>query len=124
MIRIFIVYHEYAPQSLTITKEYYRDVLRRLRDYVWLKRPELWSTGNCRLHYDNAPAHSSHLIQSFLAKNQIPVVHQSLYSPDMAPYDFWMFLKLKRPKVECFSNNEKSDESTKHYLTQMLLATK
>jgi histone-lysine N-methyltransferase SETMAR len=49
------------------------------------------------LHHDNAPVHSSHLIQSFLAKHGIPVVCQASYSPDMAPYDFWLFPKLKRP---------------------------
>ncbi|XP_022239456.1 histone-lysine N-methyltransferase SETMAR-like [Limulus polyphemus] len=41
-----VVHHEYAPQGQTITKEYYRDVLRRLCDAVRRKRPELWSTGN------------------------------------------------------------------------------
>jgi hypothetical protein len=40
------------------------------------------------LHHDNAPAHSSHLIQSFLVKHGIPVVCQAPYSPDMAPCDF------------------------------------
>jgi transposase len=48
------------------------------------------------LHHDNAPAHSSHLIQSFLAEHGIPVVRQAPYSPDMAPCDFWLFSKLKR----------------------------
>jgi transposase len=52
---------------------------------------------NWQLHHDNAPAHSSHLIQSFLARHGIPVVHQARYSPDMAPCDFWLFPKLKRP---------------------------
>jgi len=32
-----------------------------------------------------------------LAKNQTPVLQQAPYSPDMAPCDFWLFRKLKRP---------------------------
>ena len=92
-----VVHHEYAPQGQTINKEYYRDVLRRLRDAVRRKRQDLWSTGNWRLHHDNASAHSSHLIQTFLAKNQTPVLQQAPYSPDMAPCDFWLFRKLKKP---------------------------
>ena len=76
-----IVHHEYAPQGQTITKECYRDLLCCLHDVVRRKRPELWSTGNWRLHHDNAPAHSSHLIQT-------PVVRQAPYSPDMVPCDF------------------------------------
>jgi hypothetical protein len=37
------------------------------------------------------------MIQSFLAKHGIPVVHQAAYSPDMTPCDFWLFPNLKRP---------------------------
>jgi hypothetical protein len=44
-----------------------------------------------QLHHDNAPAHSSHLIQSFLAKHNIPLIRQAPYSFDMTPCDFWMF---------------------------------
>jgi transposase InsO family protein len=42
---------------------------------------ELWDARNWQLHHDNAPAHSSHLIQGFLAKHGIPQVHQVPYSP-------------------------------------------
>jgi hypothetical protein len=63
---------------------------------------DLW-----QLHHDNASAHSSHLIQSFLAKHSIPVVRQAPYSPDMAPCNFWLFPKLKRPlKVSRFDSHE------------------
>ncbi|KAK8772901.1 hypothetical protein V5799_012566 [Amblyomma americanum] len=65
-----LVRHEYAAHGETIAKEYNRDVLRRLRDAVRRKRPDLWPAGNWRIHHGNAPAHSSHLIQTFLAKNQ------------------------------------------------------
>jgi transposase len=61
------------------------------------KRPDLWAATTWQLHHDNAPAHSSHLIQTFLAKHSIPVVRQAPYSPDMAPCDFWLFPKLKMP---------------------------
>jgi transposase len=70
------VHHRYAPEGQTINKEY---------------------SCNWQLHRDNAPAHSSHLIQSFLAKHGISVVRQAPYSPDMAPCDFWLFPKLKGP---------------------------
>ena len=92
-----LVHNEYALQGQKINKEYYRDVLRRLRDAVRRKREDLWSSGNWRLHYDNAPAHSSHLIKNFWQKKQTPVLQQAPYSPDMAPCDFWLFHKIKRP---------------------------
>ncbi|PNF36917.1 hypothetical protein B7P43_G08390 [Cryptotermes secundus] len=63
----------------------------------YCKRPELWDARNWQLHDDNAPAHSSHLIQGFLAKHGIPQVRQAPYSPDMAPCDFWLFPRLKTP---------------------------
>ena len=92
-----MVYHEYAPQGQNITKEYYLEVIRRLRDAVRRKQLHLWATGTWQLHHDIAPAHSSHLIQTFLAKHNIPLVRQAPYSPDMAPCDFWLFPKLKMP---------------------------
>jgi hypothetical protein len=48
-----------------------------------------------QLHHDNAPAQSSHLIQNFLTKHNIPVIRQAPYSPDMAVCDFWLFPHLK-----------------------------
>jgi hypothetical protein len=68
---------------------------------------ELWDARNWQLHHDNAPPHSSHMVQGFLAKNGIPQVRQAHYSPDMAPCDFWLFLRLKAPlKDSCFDSRE------------------
>lgn len=92
-----IVHHEYAPAGQTITKEYYLEVLRRLRDAVRRKRQNLWDCSQWHLHHDNAPAHSSRLVQEFLAKHSITQVPQPPYSPDLAPCDFWLFPKLKSP---------------------------
>jgi histone-lysine N-methyltransferase SETMAR len=92
-----VVHHEYAPLGQTVNKEYYQEVLRHLRDAVRRKRPELWDARNWQLHHDNAPAHSSHLIQGFLAKHGIPQVRQAPCSPDMTPCDFWLFPRLKTP---------------------------
>jgi len=69
-----VVHHEYAPHDQNIKKEYYLEVLRHLCDAVWRKRPDLWAAGTWQLHHDDAPAHSSQLIQTFLAKHNIPVV--------------------------------------------------
>jgi len=47
------------------------------------------------LHHDNAPAHASLFIRSYLAKHQTSVVPHPPYSPDLAPADFLLFPKLK-----------------------------
>ncbi|GFY32218.1 mariner Mos1 transposase [Trichonephila clavipes] len=36
-----IVHHEYAPQDQTVNKEFYLDIMRRLREAVRRKRPVL-----------------------------------------------------------------------------------
>jgi len=92
-----VVHHEYAPPGQTITKDYYIEVLRRLRDAVRRKWQQLWASGDWLLYHDKVPAHSSALVQSFLVKHRITQVCQPPYSPDLAPCDFWLFLKLKLP---------------------------
>jgi transposase len=47
------------------------------------------------LHHNNAQARSSFLVRNFLAKNEMTIVPQPPYSPDLAPADFFLFPKLK-----------------------------
>ena len=90
-----VVHYEFAARGQKINKEYYVEVLKRLRDAVRRKRPCFWSSGDWLLHDDNARAHSSNLVQQFLAKHKIVQLCQPPYSPDIASCDFWMFPKLK-----------------------------
>ena len=89
------MHYEFAPRGQTINKEYYVEVLKRLRDAVRRKRPCFWSSGDWVLHHDIAPIHSSNLVQQFLAKHKDVQLRQPPYSPDIAPCDFWMLPKLK-----------------------------
>jgi hypothetical protein len=95
-----VVHHEYAPEGQNVNKQYYQEVLRRLRDAVRRKKPDLRESPNWQWHHDNAPAHFSCLIQDFLAKHGISQIRQAPYSPDMAPCDIWLFPKLKMPLKE------------------------
>ena len=83
------VHHEYASDGQTINKEFCVEVLRRLREPVRRKRPEKWRDGDWILHHDNAPTHTSHLVQQFLAKHGTSQLQQPPYSPDLAPCDFF-----------------------------------
>ena len=93
------MHYKFVLRGQPINKEYYVEVLKILRDAVRRKRPRFWSSGDWLLHHDNAPAHSPNLLQQFLAKHKIVQPPYSLrqppYSPDTAPFDFWMFPKLK-----------------------------
>ena len=92
-----VVHHEFLPQGGTVNKEYYLQVMRNLREAIRQKRPDLWKNKNWLLHHDNAPAHTSLLVRNFLAKTNTIMMPQPPYSPDMAPCDFFLFPKLKRP---------------------------
>ncbi|UYV70067.1 hypothetical protein LAZ67_7001696 [Cordylochernes scorpioides] len=92
-----VVHHEFLPQGRTVNKEYYLQVMRNLREAIRQKCPDLWKNKNWLLHHDNAPAHTSLLVRDFLAKNNTLMLQQPPYSPDLAPCDFFLFPKLKRP---------------------------
>ncbi|UYV67619.1 hypothetical protein LAZ67_5001386 [Cordylochernes scorpioides] len=92
-----VVHHEFLPQGRTVNKEYYLQVMRNLREAIRQKRPDLWKNKNWLLHHDNAPAHTSLLVRDLLAKNNTLMMPQPPYSPDLAPCDFFLFPKLKRP---------------------------
>ena len=81
------MHYELDPRGQTINKEYDVQALKRLHDAVRRKRPRSWSSGDWLLHHDNAPAHSSNLVQQFLAKHKIVQLRQPPYSPDIAPCD-------------------------------------
>ena len=88
-----------------------------LRYAVSRKRPRFWSSGDWLLHHDNAPAHSSNLVQQFLAKHKIVQLRQPSYSPDITPCDFWMFPKLKMAlKGKRFDDIETIQSNATHEL--------
>ena len=90
-----IIHHEFVPRGQTVNKEFYVAVLKRLREAVSRKRPQLWTNQSWVLHHDNAPIHSSFLVRNFLVKNETTVVPQPSYPPNLAPADFFLFPKLK-----------------------------
>ena len=78
----------------------------------------MWAAGTWPLHHNNAPAHSSQLIQTFLAKHNILLVRQAPYSPDMAPCDFCLFLHMKKQlkgtRFESRDNTEHNGQAVLH----------
>jgi histone-lysine N-methyltransferase SETMAR len=90
-----IVYREFVPPKMTVNSDFHCDVLRRLRENVRQKIPELWRNHNWLLHYDNAPAHTSLKTTECLTNNNMVIVPHPPYSPDLAPCDFVLFPKLK-----------------------------
>ena len=64
------VHHEFLPAGQTVNKEYYLGVMRRLREAIRQKRPDL---------------------------SERNTIQQPPNSPDLAPCDFFLFGGLKKP---------------------------
>jgi histone-lysine N-methyltransferase SETMAR len=90
-----IVHKEFVPPGQTVNGNFYCDVLRRLRENVWRKRPVKWLNNSWALHHDNMPAHTSGLVGQFLTSTKTTVTPHTPYSPDLAPCDFFLFPKMK-----------------------------
>jgi hypothetical protein len=75
-----LVHHEFVSPGQSVTGHFYVQISQRLRDAV-RKRHDRWQ-GQWFRHHDNAPSHTSLVVQQFLAEKPIPVIAQ--------PPHFWL----------------------------------
>ena len=88
------------------------------------ERPELWRSGEWLLHHGNAPAHTALSVLQFLTKSGMTTASHPLYSPDLAPSDFFfpLFPRTKRDlKGKRFQNVEEVREKTTEALKAITL---
>ena len=84
-----------VKKGKSITGKYYKDVvLKRLKKYYEKQRLAI-GFKHVRLLHENAPAHTSAIVTAFMKKEKVTVLPHPLYSPDLAPCDFFLFPKLK-----------------------------
>jgi hypothetical protein len=88
-----IVHKRFVPTGQTADSEYCCEVLLRMRENVRRRCPELWRLQTQLLYHDNAPSHTSVLIQQFLADQKIAVIPHPPHSP-VTSFDFQK-MKLK-----------------------------
>jgi hypothetical protein len=86
-----IVHYKLFVQGQRANRQYYLEVLTRLRESVPRKKPELWAD-KWILHHDNSPAHDALSSREFLAEKSITKMD---HSPDLAHCDIWFLPKLK-----------------------------
>ncbi len=100
MITVFfttsgVVLAEFLPPGETVCAENYCDLLRRLKENLRRKRPDMWVGRKFFLHHDNVPPHTAVLTLAFIGSSDIEMVPHLPYSPDLAPSDFFLFPRLK-----------------------------
>ena len=100
-----IVHREFVPPGMTVNADFYCDVIIRLRENVRRKRPQKWRNQNFIIHHDNVPAHSSFKVSQFSAKNNMTVIPQPTYSPDLAPCDYVVNISKVHFDVVFFSSS-------------------
>jgi len=70
------------------------EILKRLREAVSRKRPELWPN-DWILHHDNAPAHKTLSVKQEVSGPKISYWSgTSILFPWFAPNDCWLFTKV------------------------------
>ncbi|CAG8595225.1 24693_t:CDS:2 [Gigaspora margarita] len=80
----------------TINSKYYvNDILPEVLD-KFKKKKERQSTRDIMLHHDNASSHMADIVTKYLKRERITLLPHPLYSPDLAPCDFFLFPKLKQ----------------------------
>lgn len=74
--------------------EYYTDLIARLRKILSSKRGGTVGRKPLLL-IDNTPIHGTRVVTEEISKSGFEKVNNPLYSPDMAPSDFYLFKVLK-----------------------------
>ena len=85
---------DYLEQGRTINGAYYACELWRLRLEIARKRRRKL-TRSVLLFQDNAPAHTSQVAMTAMTECGFEILPHSPYSTDIAPFDLYIFQKLK-----------------------------
>jgi hypothetical protein len=97
-----ILHKEFVPSSQTVNGKF---SCNALREKIQHKYPDKWHNNSWALHHDNALAHTSLIVQQFLASTKTTFIPHPSYSLDLAPCEFFflfpkMKLKLKRRRSD------------------------
>ena len=111
-----MIYMHWVPTGQTVNKEFYVEVLREFRKRLRQKRPALFKSSHWHFRQDNAPVHNSIFVADYLTKT----VSHPPYCPDLAPCDFWLFLKLRGCRYETIEEMREAVTKVIDMLTRRL----
>ena len=85
-----------CPSGHTVTGRFYKNsVLKKVKEFYNKKRPSKdWS--GVHFYMTTPPLISMRLLSLFLASEKVKVLNHPPYSPDLSPFDFFLFPRLKK----------------------------
>ena len=89
-----LIFQRFSPLGTSVNGDFIVEALKKFLTAKSRKRPDLGDAW--RLHWDNAPVHTSRVVKAFLEEKAIEVVPHPPYSPDLAPADYFLFPTMKR----------------------------
>ena len=85
-----------VPKGKSVNAKFYKGkVLHKLKKYFLNRRPATGLRG-VRLLHDNASSHKVAIVCKYLKQEKVVELLHPPYSPDLAPCDFFLFLRLKK----------------------------
>lgn len=96
-----LIFVEFLPENQTMNTDYYLGMLTRLLANIRRLRPQYRKEIAWSLLHKNTAMHRSKVVQNFLAEERVTQLYQPPYSPDLAPYDFFLFPRLRRHMENC-----------------------
>ncbi|GBO35272.1 Histone-lysine N-methyltransferase SETMAR [Araneus ventricosus] len=110
---------DFMPKGTTINANRYCETLRKLLRAIQNRRRGMLS-GLIVLFHDNACPHSAAPNQELLDQFGWEIFDHPPYSPDLAPSDFHLFLKLKEfLGVNRFGSDEELENAVTTWLNEL-----
>jgi len=111
---------EFLPQGITINFAVYCETLKKLRHAIQNKRCGMLSA-TILLLQDNAQPHSAAQTQDLVTSFKWEQMDHHLYSPDLVPSDYHLFLHLKKfLGSKLFDNDDDLKDAAQKWLTSQV----
>lgn len=91
-----MIYREFVHWPVTINQIVFRQILTCFDITCQNRRPRGTVRGRRFIHMDNASSHTAALTLQHLRNLGWTVLPHPPYSPDLAPNDFWLYLRVKQ----------------------------
>ena len=113
-----VILIDYLQKGKTITGAYYASLLDKLKAKIAEKLPHLQKK-KILFYQDNAPSHTSAVAMAKIHELRFELLDHPPYSLDLAPSDFFLFLKLKVALGgQRFSSNEEAITFVNNYFAE------